>query len=267
MSDAQLKQFEDRLIAERDKLRRGFTITITAYVVVALAVTVYAIVVFSGFSTLVGPKGLSEHCVSYINLASHAPQQLKAAYNSNKDELADLVVNRALDTIPQVEGVLKSQLDGYNADIKEAMKREVMPNFREYMMGSIPELKARLAELKKTRPDANIGMALTNAFVEYLEIETARLVKEDEIIKQAGKLQDDIYALKDSKARMTRKELATRKLLISFILIAKMDTHGSPLLEEFHKFLEKRFGVTPSQIKEIKVLEDVTTDDVPREEL
>jgi hypothetical protein len=261
MSDEKIKIFEDRLIAERDKLRKGFTVAVTAYAVIALAVIVYAVVVFNGFRTIVGPKGLSEQCMSYINMTAHAPQQLKTAYDDSKDEWAQLVVTKALDAIPEVEQLIKTQLDGYNADIKEAIVREIMPNFKEYMKGAIPELKVRLGELKKTRPDATVGMALTAVFVEYLERETARLLKEDEVVEQAGKLQKDLYALQKPTERMTRKELATRKLLISFILISKLDTDGSPMLEEFQKFLEKRFGVTAGQVQEDKVLEDVQTED------
>ncbi len=266
MSDEKIKLFEDRLIAERDKLRKGFTIAVTAYVVIALAVIVYSVVVYNGFKTIVGPKGLSEQCMAYINMASHAPEKLKSSYDESKEDWAQLVVTKALDSIPAVEGLIKTQLDGYNDDIKEAIVREVMPNFKDYMKGAIPELKIRLGELRKTRPDATIGMALTAAFVEYLEKETARLVKEDDVIVHAHQLQKSLYTLQKPQTRMTRKELATRKLLISFILISKLDMEGSPMLEEFHKFLEKRFGVTAKEIQEDKVLDDVKTDD-PQEEL
>lgn len=257
MTDDKIKAFEAKLIEERDKLQKSFKLAMITYIILALVVLIYTTFAYSAFYSLIGPEGMKEQGTMIVNTAADYPDKLLLEYEANRDEWAKAVTDKALAAIPEVEKVITTQLDAYNADIKEALRKEIMPGFNEYLTGTTPALKVRLAELKKTRPDATIGMVLTNVFVEYLDQETAKLLREDEVIAKAEDLQRDLHSLQKADGKLTKKQLAERKLLVNFILISKLDVDGSPLLDELHKFLEKRFGVTAKQVQEDKVLEDI----------
>ncbi len=268
MSSAEDKarSIERVLQEEQEKLRKRFNVTLVVYGILILFLLIYTNFIYSRIYGYIGPEGLKDHGETVVNLVSQYPDELLKMYEESKNDLADSVVQQTFDAIPEAKGLLKNQIDVYNDKLGAELRSTIIPGFREYIRGTLPQLKADYKEAKAKKPDLTVGMFITDLYVEYLDKEISKILNEDAVIAQAESLQKALYTMDKAKGPITRKQEAERQIIINFIMMAKLDSEGSPILEDLHKFLEERFGVDKRQVQEDKVLDDVETND-PQEEL
>ena len=264
-----LEKLEAAVLAEQQGLAKSIRNTLITFGVLVVIVLFYTAWAYNQINSYIGPEGLKTYGEQTVNLIVEQPGELIRQYDANKEEWAELIVNEALKAVPQAEEFLKVQMDRYADQISLKLRKEFFPELNKYLRESAPALKAKYADAKKTKPELTPVQFLCDTFIEFLDEELRQHVIDfDAAAEKANKLSAQLYYLqKKDGPPITREEVAERKILINFILIAKLGPEDSPCLEEFHKFLQERLGVESRQVQEDKVLPDVEGADGDAEDL
>ncbi len=261
MSNAadRLSKLEATAQAEQESLKKGIRNTLITFSVLAVIVFAYSAFAFHKINNYVGPKGLKEYGELTVNILEDQPGRLLRKYDANKEEWAELVVTRALDATPEVENFLKNQMTLFADDLNVKMKKEFLPNMATYIRESAPQMKADYAAAKKLDKDLTPGKFLCDMYIQFLDREIkAKVIDFDAAEVKANEMSKAIYNLHKGTIPLTKREVAERKILINFVIIARLSrVSDSPILADLKAYFRKRTGVTMSQLTEDKVLDEV----------
>lgn len=260
--DDRLTTVEKILKDEQEALRRGANRALVGFIAIAIVVLLYTSYVIGVIHSHIGPEGLKVHGESVVNMIAAQPDGLVRLYGENKDAWATLVVDRAYQAIPEVEAFLTNQMDIYTDAKGTELKRDLFPALTAYLRQTAPELKAGYAAEKKQHPELTFGEYLSDVYVQFLDSELRKHVVDfDAAETLANDVSRNLYHLQKPGRPLTKRDVAERKIVINLVLLAKLGIDDSPIYEEFVKFMEQRFGITPDLVDETAILPDIESNE------
>ncbi|MCJ8329275.1 MAG: hypothetical protein HRT89_08360 [Lentisphaeria bacterium] len=243
--------------SENNSLKSKVKIFIGVWVVIAIIVIAYTSFVFSHLSKEFAPARMAEQGEAVVNKLASQPEQIIAMYDENKDVWANHFVDEGLKQVPELEKLIKNQIDLYGQKLTSEMKGKFFPAMSAYLKGSSSEIKAAYADAKKKNAELTLGEYLTELIVIVLMKEFDKIIDIDAAIEKGNGLNKGLYELSKDKHPISKLEVAERKILVNLILISKLkDMDGSPILDDLSDFLKKQFGVTGKQVNEIKAIDE-----------
>lgn len=232
-----ITQLEALVDEKEKKLEKKIRQTIILYAVIVVLVAAYTIVVGNILVGFLSPQMLAEQLQA--TLSEQIPALRETVVTEARRNTRRYVRNMAdklVESVPVMEGMIFTKLDGLTEYLAAAVEHEVMPTFAEYIKAHAPELKEKYAQMKD--PETGKGIALI--FLSVLETEMDKYLNEKLIGSMEG-LQKDLIKLSKPGAALNRKQDAERRALRYWAYLAEHGDTGNSVVLDLVEKAKQRF--------------------------
>ena len=226
MNDAEARRLDEiarKLDISISKNSLSIKISAAIYVVIFLAVVVYAHIIGSGLRRAVTPDNIS---AILRNAVQERLPEVRMAINSaardNAPLLADTVVASLHAAIPLVELGVRDFLDAQVARISDSLKRDLTP----IILGVLDENAEAINLTAESLKDQSVAAALVDIFSDSLEEELAKIFDE-RFHAACNELRDDLDRLRTkSSEELTNKQAVERRLIANWVFLMEYGDGG-----------------------------------------
>ena len=242
MSDSdRIDVLEKLLEEEKKKAETSYKITIGVYAVIIILVIISTTTMYSAIHESTKPASLAEIVKAKITEMFDLPNQLIDGFHKDSDKYADDLVGMTKSYIPKFETTMKETVDKEFKTIKNDLEKPLTDEFAKFIKDSGPMLREAYKEAKANNggkePDMN--KFIVKIYGEFLQDESIKHFPQSEFQNKTNEVTNQLYRLSAKETRLTKLELADRKIITSIVKMSKLNVHDSVIKENVDKAISK----------------------------
>ncbi len=265
LSDTQIETLHRILSSKRDKLQQRTQIILGVFATLVVLLLISTTIAYKELNEIIGPQGFEEAGTYAVNRMANLGDQFGAAYMKNREQWADMLVDETIALIPRGSDYLKQYVSVATDGVTHELLNSLTPNTVAYLRANLPQLRQEFLEMKKKNPELTPAHFFVDKFIDVVDHDLSRILREEEVLAQATELQKKLYRLHKKEGKLTRKELAERKILVAFMEMTRWGTEGSIYVGELKRLFEKYFQIHLETLEKKEVMKDVSDKEEVRE--
>ncbi len=229
MSDLkkQLDSLDELIKKDRSSVNTSIAWTAIIYTILVIIAFGYVIAFACWFKQLASPNNFAIMISDKIE--ERLPEIKNYLIQQSKEktpELAGQTVKYALESIPQVESLLKGQIDLAAAQLMNEFNGQYVPKITEHMQ----EVIAKVYKDKDIVSDKNLAKELAALMAKEIDKELNALLLHD-YFSQLEYLKAEVAKISNKpESQMTKKEYSEKKLLLYWLFLER----HTPVLASEH---------------------------------